>query len=76
MYDKLVTKVNNIDIRGSVLKTKSDTDKSDLEIKISDTEKKFLIQVDLLKETHLNSKVSEIESKAFTLFRTKIKILL
>ena len=31
VYDKLVAKVNNIDISGFVLKTKYDTDKSDLE---------------------------------------------
>ena len=37
VYDKLVTKVNNIDTSGFVLKTKYDTDKSDLETKIPDT---------------------------------------
>ena len=31
MYDKIVTKVNNIDISGFVLKTKYDADKSNLE---------------------------------------------
>ena len=41
MYDKLVTKVNNIDISGFVLKTKYDTDKSDLVKKISDADKKI-----------------------------------
>ena len=41
MYDKLVTKVNNIDTRGFVLKAKYDTDKSDLEKKISDPDKKI-----------------------------------
>ena len=39
-YNKLVTKVNNIDNKGLFLKTKYDTDKSDLEKKISDAEKK------------------------------------
>ena len=39
-YDKLVTKVNNIDTTEFVLKTKYDTDKSDLEKKISYAEKK------------------------------------
>ena len=33
-YDKLVAKVDNIDTTGVVLKTKYDTDKSDLEKKI------------------------------------------
>ena len=32
-YNKLVTKVDNIDTSGFVLKTKYDTDKSELEIK-------------------------------------------
>ena len=50
MHDKLVSKVNNIDINGFALKTKYDTDKSDLEKKISDVDKeKYLILVDLLK---------------------------
>ena len=40
-YNKLVTKDNNIDIGGFILKTKYDTDKSDLENKISDAEKKI-----------------------------------
>ena len=34
MYDKLVTKVNNIDIGEFALKTKYNTDKSDFEKKI------------------------------------------
>ena len=38
--DKLVAKVNNIDISGFVLKTKYDIDKSDLENKIRDADKK------------------------------------
>ena len=41
MYDKLVAKVNKIDTSGFVLKTKYDTDKSDLEKKISDVETKI-----------------------------------
>ena len=36
VYDKLVTKVNNIDTSRFVLKTKYDTDKSELENKIPD----------------------------------------
>ena len=36
-YDKLVAKVNNIDISTFVLKTKYDTDKSESENKIPDT---------------------------------------
>ena len=37
LYDKLVTKVDNIDTSGFVLKTKYDMDKSELENKILDT---------------------------------------
>ena len=57
MYDKLVTKVNNIDISGFVLKTKYQTDKSDLERKIADTSQ--LVK----KKTDYNAKISEIQSK-------------
>ena len=39
-YDKLVPKVNNIGTAVFVLKTTYDTDKSDLEKKISDADKK------------------------------------
>ena len=39
VYDKLVAKVNNIDTSGFVLKTKHDTDKTELEKKIPDTSK-------------------------------------
>ena len=44
-YDKLVTKVDSINTTRFVLKTTYDTDKSDLEKKINDANKKFLIQV-------------------------------
>ena len=50
MYDKLVTKVNNINTSGFVLKNKYTSNKSDLEKKISDTEKKIPILVDLIKK--------------------------
>ena len=43
VYDTLVAKVNNIDTSGFVIKTKYDTDKSDLGKKISDADKKFLM---------------------------------
>ena len=36
MLDKLVAKVSNIDTSGSALKTKYDTDKSELKNKIAD----------------------------------------
>ena len=49
--DKLVAKVNNVDISGFVLKTKYDTDKSDLEKKIPDTS-------ELVKKLDYNAKIS------------------
>ena len=49
VYDKLVTKVNNVDPSELLLKTKYNTDKSDLKKKTSDAYKKVLILVDLLK---------------------------
>ena len=56
VYDKLVTKVNNIDTSGFVLKTKYDTDKSELENKVPDTSA-------LVKKTNYNTKIPEIEGK-------------
>ena len=50
LYEKLVAKVNNIDTSGSVLKTTYDTDKSDLEKKISDADKKIPDTSDLAKK--------------------------
>ena len=40
-YNQLVTKVNNVETTGFVLKTKYDTTKSDVEKKISDPEEKI-----------------------------------
>ena len=56
IYNKLVAKVNNIDTSGFVLKTKYDTDKSELENKIPDT-------TDLVKKTDYNTKITETEGK-------------
>ena len=55
-YNKLFTKVDNIDTSGFVLKTKYDTDKSELENKIPDTS-------GLVKKTDYNTKITEIEGK-------------
>ena len=55
-YDKLVAKVNNIDTSGLVLKTKYDTDKSELENKITDTSS-------LVKKSDYNTKITDIEGK-------------
>ena len=49
-YNKLVTNVDNIDTTGFVLKTTYDRDKSDLEKKISDVEKKIPNSSDLPKK--------------------------
>ena len=43
VYDKLITKDNVIDTRGFVLKAKYNTDKSSLEKKIDDAEKKIIM---------------------------------
>ena len=56
IHNKLVAKVNNIDTSGFVLKTKYDTDKSDLEKKISYAHKKIVILVGLLKKDRLQCK--------------------
>ena len=50
VYDKLIAKVTNIDMSGFVLKTKYDADNLDLEKKINDADKKFLILVNVLKK--------------------------
>ena len=63
MYDKLVTKVNNIDTSGFVLKTKYNTDISDLEKKIIDAGRKISDTSVLLKKTSYNAKITETESK-------------
>ena len=49
VYDKLVAKVNSIDTRGFVLKTKYDTDKSELENKLPDTSSFVKKQIMILK---------------------------
>ena len=56
VYNKLVAKVDNINISGFVLKTKYDTDKSELENKIPDTS-------GLVKKTDYNTKITKIEGK-------------
>ena len=56
MYDKLVAKVNNIDTSGFVLKTKYETDKSDLELK-------FLIPVVLLERQIIMVKLLKCKIK-------------
>ena len=63
-YNKLVTKVDNIDTTGFVLKTTYDTDKSDFKKKISDAEIKIANSSDLAKKkTDLNAKIPLIDCK-------------
>ena len=62
-YYKSVAKVNNIDTSSFVSKTKYDTDKSDLENKISDTDKKISDTSRLVKKINYNAKITEMESK-------------
>ena len=69
VYDKLVTKVNNIDTSGFVLKTKYDTGKSELENKIPDTSC-------LVKKTDYNTKITEIVGKIPDISNLATKILL
>ena len=56
IYDKLVAKVNNIDTSAFVLKTKYNTDKTELENKIPDTS-------GLVEKTDYNTKITETEGK-------------
>ena len=53
VYDKLVTRLNNIDTSGFVLKTKYDTDNQIQKMKLVIQTKKFLILVDLLKNHNI-----------------------
>ena len=63
VYDKLVAKVNNMGISGFVLKTKYDTDKTNLEKKISDVDKKYMIIVEFLIKIDYNTKITDLKSK-------------
>ena len=56
VYNKLVTRVNAVYTSRFILKTKYDTDKSELENKIPDTS-------GLVKKTGYNTKITEIEGK-------------
>ena len=60
VYNKLVTKVDNIDTSGFVLKTKYDTDKSELENKIPDVSN----LVKKTKLTELENKIPDVSSLA------------
>ena len=70
MYDKLAAKVNNIDTGDFVLKTKYETDKTELERKIPDV-------TDFVKKTkltELESKIPDVSSLATKTALTAVEI--
>ena len=69
VYDKLVAKVNSIDTSGFVLKTKYDTDKSELENKIPDVTD-FVKKVKL---TELENKIPDIRNLATKIALTTVE---
>ena len=62
-YKKLVGKIDNIDTTKFILKTTYDTDKSGLEKKISDVDKKIPDTSSLVEKTDYSFKITEIEGK-------------
>ena len=62
-YNKLVTKVDNINTTNFVTKTKYEKDGSDFEDKISKVDKKIPDVSGLVKKTDFHAKVTEIEGK-------------
>ena len=63
VYDKLITRVNAIDTSNFVLKTPYSIDKSGLEKKIDNTDKKILIPVDLLEKQVIMLKLLRFKMK-------------
>ena len=63
VHDKLITKVNAIDTSKFVLKTPYSIDKSGLEKKIDNTDKKILIPVDLLEKQVITLKLLRFKVK-------------
>ena len=59
-YDKLAEKVSNIDISRFVVKTKYDTDKSDLENKIPHTSR-------IVKNADYNTKITKTENRILSI---------
>ena len=62
-YDKLVTRVDNIDTTGFALKAKYENGVADLKKKISDVDKKIPEVSNLVKKADLNAKITEEEGK-------------
>ena len=79
MYHKLAVKVNNIDTSGFVLKNKYDTDKSNLEKKISDADNKIPSTSGLVKKqiimliTEIENKIPSISGLATTAALTAVE---
>ena len=67
VYDKLSAKVNNIDSSKFVLKGKYDTDKSNLEKKISDADKKIPVNSRLVKKRDYDAKITETEIRILSI---------
>ena len=72
LYDKLVTKVNGIDSSGFAVKTQYDTEKSGLEKKINDTEKKVPDTSALEMEGKIRSIIGLATTAALTAVENKI----
>ena len=62
-YNKLVTKVDNIDTTNFVKKNKYEKDGTDFEDKINKIDKKYQMLLVWLNKTDFNAKVTEIEGK-------------
>ena len=62
-YNKLVTKINDIDPTNFVLRTKYEKDGSDFKDKITKIDKKITDISDLVKKTGFNAKITEVEGK-------------
>ena len=68
VYDKLVAKVNNIDASGFVLKTKYETDKTELEKKIPDVS-------NIVKKTEITELVNEIPDVSSLATKTALTVV-
>ena len=68
VYDKLVAKVNNIDTSGFVLKTKYETDKTELEKKIPDVS-------NIVKKTELTELVNQIPDVSSLATKTALTVV-
>ena len=69
IYDKFVAKVNALDTSRFALKTKCNTDKSDLEKKIPDAN-------GLIKKRDYNAKITAIQGKISSLFSLTTSVTL